>query len=282
MAILRRKVGGDFIIKGQGATFYTLQLSSEGVQFLKERGINENNTVPRTYLRQLLTTRMAYTKGEAKSIQAQIDQWHTEDNQKADILINWGENSKGVGFKKARNALVKTLRMFQPQISAADIFTKGFIEHVFAGKRLFGVHQKILDRHAYNTLNLLKRIVKNADKTGGNEAINGVSFDTILRNILHDIENAVNNKKLRTDQQREIKKSNTPQIKLKKKKKNVWSPNGRKLFRCSKCNREVVSWYGKKTYKKKCPKCQAPDATFTYIRHARIVKKYKKNNRKYY
>lgn len=61
MPFLRRKLDGGYFIRTHTSGFNTLQVSEEGVAFLKCHGIGENKEVPQRLLRQLLDIKFAFT-----------------------------------------------------------------------------------------------------------------------------------------------------------------------------------------------------------------------------
>src|SRR6266567_3825368 len=63
MASLTRKRDGSFIIRSYAGGFTTLQVSADGVAFLKYHGVDENDDVPRLLIKQLLRNGLAFTTG---------------------------------------------------------------------------------------------------------------------------------------------------------------------------------------------------------------------------
>lgn len=61
MATLTKKKDGGYIIRSFAGRFTTLQVKAEGVAFLKDLGIDENDEVPRPLIKQLLRMGLAFT-----------------------------------------------------------------------------------------------------------------------------------------------------------------------------------------------------------------------------
>jgi len=255
MARLRKKNSGGYVIKGKGSAFYTLQVSDQAIEWLSRRGINLNNTVPTNYIRKLLNDRLVYTTGGTKSFQEQLDHWSKEDDQKAKILMQWGEDDKNFNssLEDLKRSLAKLLNIFQPQLSAADVFTNGFIEHVFQNKPLYGLHLKLKDKKAFHTLNFLKKLILHAHSVNANTFVVGINFDRILLTLLNDF-------------------GKTPKYQQSRVKN---------IYKCSNCGAEIVRQRPKQSYKKKCPNCNKKNSKFEYIKEASACHKVKKgNNRK--